>query len=99
MTMTPICRTDMSDHHSVTIATQSLLQQSGQLTIPVVHVPWDDNGFGDFEIFVLSFIRCVIHQRGNFDKGDVFEAVEAVDAGDVGGAGDVVDAVDVPLGS
>ena len=30
---------------------------------------------------MLSFIRCVIHQRGNFDKGDV---VEAVDAGDVG---------------
>ena len=41
-TVAPICRTDMSDHHSVTIATKSLLQQSGQLTIPVVHVPQDD---------------------------------------------------------
>ena len=41
-TVAPICRTDMSDHHSVTIATKSLLQQSGQLAIPVVHVPQDD---------------------------------------------------------
>ena len=41
-TVAPICGTDMSDHHSVTIATKSLLQQSGQLTIPVVHVPQDD---------------------------------------------------------
>ena len=38
---------------------------------------------------MLSFIRCVIHQRGNFDKGDVVEAVDAGDVGDVGDAGDV----------